>query len=116
MKDLAPRIDHTDWTEAQWDAHLADADKLSAPGTCWSAGIESMQMGETVLVGTGLMLSYEMHWGAAQHMHLPDNPSWNDLNRIAAQAIVASGDTHHTFIEQFRLHDDGKTIELITGS
>lgn len=60
-------------------------------------------------------VSYTNHWGKPVEVQLPDGDhTWLDLWNAADECIKLSGDTHHIFVEGFRLKD-GK-LELITGS
>ena len=45
-----------------------------------------------------------------------EGSKWVDLWAAANDLIIASGDTHHRFVENFEVSDDGKTINLWTGS
>lgn len=45
-----------------------------------------------------------------------EGSKWVDLWAAANDLIIASGDTHHRFVENFEVSDDGKTLNLWTGS
>ena len=45
-----------------------------------------------------------------------EGSKWVDLWASANDLIITSGDTHHLFVENFEVSDDGKTLNLWTGS
>jgi hypothetical protein len=45
-----------------------------------------------------------------------EGPLWVDLYRAADQCIQASGDSHHSFIEDFMRELDQAKLLLTTGS
>jgi hypothetical protein len=113
---LSPNVDTDAWTSEQWDASIDEGGDFTIDGTCWSVtGIGTKDADTIAHRGTGLRLSYTLQWGKHQLIDLPDNPTWMDLNKAAAQAIKQSGDRHHIFIEDFRLVNE-HMIDLITGS
>lgn len=60
-------------------------------------------------------LIYTAHWGA-KSVEVPiQGPTWQDLWSAADSAIRLSGDSHHIFIENFQLNEQGQ-LELYTGS
>lgn len=59
---------------------------------------------------------YKQHWGDNRDSHYPvQGTTWGDIYRAADQAIRASGDDHHIFIEDFELRN-GNELHLTTGS
>ncbi len=65
---------------------------------------------------TATTLVYADHWGArtVEVDMLPGNKTWGELYSNADRAIRQSGDTHHVFIERFRV--EGDRVYLTTGS
>lgn len=60
---------------------------------------------------------YDQHWGDGEVVRAIDGNTWVDLYRAADAAILASGDGHHTFIEQFdAVADKPHHLRLTTGS
>ena len=61
---------------------------------------------------------YDQHWGeSGETVRKITGPFWSDLYRAADEAIRASGDTHHCFIESFTpIRDKPGHLRLSTGS
>lgn len=60
-------------------------------------------------------LLYWSHWGPKPVRVTIEGPTYRDLWEAAEDAINASGDDHHIFIEAFRFNKEGE-LEMITGS
>lgn len=66
---------------------------------------------------TATTLVYADHWGTVRNIevNMPcGNKTWGQLYTAADRAIRQSGDTHHVFIERFRV--EGDVVYLTTGS
>lgn len=61
---------------------------------------------------------YDQHWGeSGETVRKITGPFWSDLYRAADEAIQASGDSHHVFIESFTpIRDKPGYLRLSTGS
>ena len=61
---------------------------------------------------------YDQHWGeSGETVRKIAGPFWSDLYRAADEAIRASGDSHHLFIESFTpIRDKPGHLRLSTGS
>lgn len=61
---------------------------------------------------------YDQHWGeGGETVRRITGPFWSDLYRAADEAIRASGDGHHVFIEAFDpIEDKPGHLRLSTGS
>jgi hypothetical protein len=59
---------------------------------------------------------YKDHWGKQPVSAPIEGPLWVDLYRAADQCIQASGDSHHSFIEDFMRELDQAKLLLTTGS
>ena len=67
--------------------------------------------------GTGQYIVYDNHWGGSDVVVKIGGPTWGDLYRAADEAIRASGDSHHVFIESFTpIRDKPGHLRLSTGS
>ena len=59
-------------------------------------------------------LVYRTHWGTGEILVPIDGDSWVDLWAAADKAIKDSGDSHHVYIEGFKV--EGDNLELRAGS
>ena len=84
----------------------------------WSI-YEVEELGETHKFGDGVIqLAYRDHWGnnGPVFVEVKGN-TWVDLYEAADEAIRASGDEHHVYIEEFRVNPEcPEQLILSTGS
>ncbi len=61
---------------------------------------------------------HAMHWGTDGNVEVPiAGDTWLDIYRAANEAIQASGDNHHIFVERFDpVPDKQGYLSLVTGS
>lgn len=58
---------------------------------------------------------YTQHWGEGRKHYPVLGPTWGDVYRAADLAIRESGDSHHIFIEGFKVKN-GNELHMYTGS
>lgn len=85
--------------------------------TTWSM-YEANDLNERHPYQAATTVIYTDHWGDKDAVRIPINGlTWAALYVAANAAIRDSGDTHHTYIEDFKpLEDDVTTLRLTTGS
>lgn len=98
------------------DAHIEHSGAVAVAyglTTAWSAG--RVNFSEVAFLGVW-RLRYGCHWGVSEIVSPAMlDPTWLDLFAAADWAIALSGDSHHTFIENFHPARHG-FLHLSTGS
>lgn len=111
---LAPAYEQE---ERQWDQRFTYCDNIKLHNgfdAIWSA--EDVDFSAPHPFAADAVLEYRDHWGNNRDTVYPiAGPTWLDVYRAADQAIRASGDDHHIFIEILR-PGPNNTVLLSTGS
>jgi hypothetical protein len=108
----AYRQDNDAW--GRKNRHYAEQGSQQGFTSTWSI-YEVDDLSEPHNLGESVELAYVQHWGKRPVVAEIAGNTWLDLWRAADTAIRKSGDSHHTFIEGFRLNKWGQ-LELCTGS
>jgi hypothetical protein len=101
--------------DRKWD-HYRTVREQQGFKTTWSL-YEVESLTQLHDYGDAQYVVYDQHWGDSEVVKKIEGRDWLSLYRAADSAIRASGDDHHSFIEQFEpIADRPGHLRLYTGS